>query len=82
MNKIKAIICLVLCAALSFVMCGCSFIESSDDTAKNDDRMTVVYSDGWHIIYRDNETGVQYLEYCHGGTCVMVNPDGTPYTGK
>ena len=30
----------------------------------------------------NNATGVQYFARSNSGTCVMVNADGTPYTGE
>lgn len=69
----KKVICLLLCAVMLLVLCGCGF--------NNDERMTVVYNNGRCVIFRDNETGVHYLSR-NAGFCVMVNADGTPYTGE
>lgn len=83
MNKcIKMVFCLILGVVLVLVLCGCGLNKSHQDKVGNDYRMTVIYDDGWCVIYRDNETGVQYLSRPDAGTCVMVNADGTPYTGK
>ena len=46
----------------------------------NDYRMSLLYNDGFCLIYRDNNTNVQYIRIGNGVT-VMLNPDGTPYTG-
>lgn len=89
-GTIKKTICFVVCiavvcaamAAMVSALYSCGFNKSNDDKTGNDYRMTVVYNDGWCVICRDNETGVQYFSRPNAGSCVMVNTDGTPYTGK
>lgn len=68
------------CLAIPLVMCGC-FNKTGNEQEENDNRMTLIYNSGFAVIYRDNETGVQYFSRADSGTCVMVNADGTPYTG-
>ena len=78
----KKAICLILCAVMLLALCGCGFNKAGKaERQENDGRMTVVYNDGFCVIYRDNETGVHYLSR-NAGFCVMVNADGTPYTGE
>lgn len=73
---------LILCVIIALCLCACGFNKSGEDERQeNDGRITVVYNDGWCIICRDNETGVQYFSRPNAGSCVMVNPDGTPYCG-
>lgn len=79
----KKVICLMLCAIMLLALCGCGYNKAGrSETQENDGRMTVIYNDGYCVIYRDNETGVQYFSRPNAGSCVMVNADGTPYTGE
>lgn len=79
----KKVICLMLCAVMLLALCGCGYNKAGrGETQENDGRMAVVYSDFWCSIHRDNETGVHYFCRPDAGVCVMVNADGTPYTGK
>lgn len=75
----------VFMAALAMaLLCGCGYSESNTEQEQPSPVMEVVYRSsliGW-IIVRDTRTGVQYLRASNGGVCVMVNPDGTPYTGE
>ncbi len=75
----KKVLCIILCLLLFLTFCGCS---SDTDEDTKDKRMDIIYTDTTVIIYRDNETGVQYIRTGNGGICVMVNEDGTPYIGK
>ena len=45
---------------------------------KKDERMNVIFNDGFAIIYVDTETGVQYFSRANCGTCVMVDENGCP----
>ena len=76
----KKVICLILCAVMLMALFGCGYSKSVPD--ERQERMTVVYTDGFCVIYRDNETGVQYFSRSNAGSCVMVNADGSPYTGE
>ncbi len=79
----KKAICFFLCITIVFALCGCgSYNKTIVENAENDNRMTLIYADGFCSIYRDNATGVQYFTKGNGGTCVMVNADGSPYTGE
>jgi len=78
MEKALKKIMLILCALMVLAMCGCAEMETSE----NDGRITIIYYNTSVAIYRDNLTGVQYIgKTGGGGICVMVNADGTPYTG-
>lgn len=71
---------------LCVLVCVMSFAACSDDSTFRggegaDGRMSVVFNGGFVIIYRDNETGVQYISRANCGTCVMVDRDGKPYIG-
>lgn len=75
MKKLLAIIC---CIALGFLLIGCGYNKPSADIVRNDGRMTLIYNDGFVVIYRDNITGVQYFSRANAGSCVMVDADGNP----
>lgn len=77
MKKLFAIVC---CVAFVFLS-GC-YNESSDDRMSQDGRMSVVFNDGFAVIYRDNITGVQYFSRANSGSCVMVDADGNPLVWK
>ena len=75
MKKFLLIVTLILALTLS----GCNKYDIR--TESSDYRLTIVYSDGYTTIYKDNNTGVQYIRSYDAGICVMLNADGTPYTG-
>ena len=78
----KKAICLIICIAIALTLCGCRYNKTENDREGNDNRMTIIYNDGFVLIHRDNKTGVQYFSRPGAGTCVMLNADGTPYTGE
>lgn len=85
----KKIIVALLTVLMIFAFCGCentSGDETSfdDETSSNNIHMTKCYSEGYCRVYRHEETGVYYLggDSFGAGWCVMVNADGTPYTGE
>lgn len=79
----KKIIVALLTVLMIFAFCGCEN-TSGDETSLNTIHMTKCYDDGVIRIYRHEETGVYYLggDTYRAGWCVMVNADGTPYTGE
>ena len=83
----KKIIVALLTVLLVFAFCGCEN-ASGDETEtlsnQNTFHMTKCYDDKVIQIYRHEETGVYYLggKSYRAGWCVMVNADGTPYTGE
>lgn len=80
----KRIICMMLIIIILLFAGGCSYNKQADvNRADNDGRMALVYNDGFVLIYKDTETGVEYITRGgQSGICVMVNDDGTPYTGE
>lgn len=46
--------------------------------------VTLTYADYGinYYVYKHEQTGVYYLFSKNGGFCVMLNKDGTPYTGN
>lgn len=60
---------------VALILCGCG------DRAPRlyDNRMKIASNGTFHTILIDTETGVCYLTSYKGGTCVMVNQDGTPF---
>ena len=79
----KKLIVALLTVLLVFAFCGC---ENTSDNATNSNKVHMVkyYDDEFIRIYRHEETGVYYLggNSWRAGWCVMVNADGTPYTGE
>lgn len=75
-TKITAII---ICVILLFSLSACEWNKTENESLNQAGRITLVYNDGFAFIYKDNDTGVQYFSRLNCGTCVMVNPDGTPY---
>lgn len=77
----KKLVLIVCCLITALTISACGYNKTTRDNAQNDNRMSLVYCDGFCWIYRDNETGVQYFSRINGGTCVMLGEDGLPYTG-
>ena len=81
----KKIIVALLTVLLVFAFCGCESENiSNNETNLDNVHMTKCYDDEIIRIYRHEETGVYYLggDNDRAGWCVMVNADGTPYTGE
>ena len=83
----KKLIALILLIALVLTCTGCyAPTETEYDTVDESPKMmTVVDCTAGYTIYRHNETGVHYFSRDGGygkAVCVMINPDGTPYTGN
>ena len=79
----KRFLLVIAIIVMLLALCGCGYNKPGKvKTQENDGRMTLVYNDGYCVIYRDNETGVHYFSRSYSGSCVMVNADGTPYTGE
>ena len=77
----KKLVLIVCCLITALTISACAYNKTTRDNAQNDNRMSLIYTDGFCSIYRDNETGVQYFGKGNGGTCVMLGEDGLPYTG-
>ena len=63
---------------------GCNTTKSTDDRNVPSE-MTIIDKTDDYVIYKHDKTGVCY--FCVIGrysksVCVMLNPDGTPYTGE
>lgn len=67
----KKIIVAILIMAL-LLLGGCMTTHGTETK-----RMSCIYNDGFALIWRDNLTGVQYLQ-TGNGLCVMVDKDGNP----
>ena len=83
MNKIlKTLAVLFLLIALT----GCDTTKTEFETIEDVPKMmTIVDGTGGYTIYRHDATGVHY--FCRDAgygksVCVMVNADGSPYTGE
>lgn len=75
-NKIIAII---LAVVFVLGMAGCG--KSKNDYATDETKIiNTVESGSGYTVFVDTETGVMYVTVSYGGTCVMVNHDGTPKT--
>ncbi len=77
----KKLVLIVCCLIIALTISACVYNKTTRDNAQNDNRMSLIYADGFCSIYRDNETGVQYFGKANGGVCVMLGEDGLPYTG-
>lgn len=85
-NPWVSLVALILLAVILVLTCtGCNTTKTeyaeSEEAPKT---MTVVDETLGYTIYKHDTTGVHY--FCRDGgygkaVCVMVNPDGTPYTG-
>lgn len=75
----KRLLCIALCVVMALLLIGCN--KTKNETKESDGRMSLIFGGAYARIYRDNNTGVQYLSVYESGTCVLVNADGTPYTG-
>ena len=91
-NPWISLVALLLLVTLLVTICtGCTTRNTSSTKTEYGDpddapeMMTVVDSTMGYTIYKHDETGVHY--FCRDGgygrsVCVMVNADGTPYTGS
>lgn len=86
-NPLVSLAALLLLVTLLVVVCtGCGATKTEyDDPDDAPKSMTIVDETMGYAIYRHDETGVHY--FCRDGgygksVCVMVNADGTPYTGN
>ena len=81
MAAVAAISTLLICC-----MCGCNKTKKDYEENGAPHVMSVVDETYDYTVYRHDETGVWYLsvEGSYGGRaiCIMVNPDGSPYTGE
>lgn len=75
---------LVICTVAGFVL-GCVYgkrAETNTETAAETvTEMKETFTKVADSVYRHEQTGVYYIATDFGGVCVVVNADGTPYTG-
>lgn len=86
-NPWVSLVALILLAVILVAVCtGCNNTKTAYDGTENAPKMmTVVDSTDGYAIYKHDETGVYYFccRAAYGrAVCVMVNADGTPYTGE
>ena len=74
----KKLICMVITMAVVVSLTACGINDTRKDTQNSDNRMTLIYNNGFVVIYVDNETGVQYILGSNRGVCVMVDENGKP----
>lgn len=86
-NAWVSLVALLVMAVILVLICtGCGGTKKDyDDEDDAPKLMTIVDETIGYTIYKHDETGVYY--FCRDGgygraVCVMVNPDGTPYTGE
>lgn len=87
MKKICIIICALLMAAMMTACDGTANMAVENTAVENEptEEMTIVIDGINYKVYKHNKTGVYYLNMSTGygeGVCVMLNADGTPYTGE
>jgi hypothetical protein len=75
----KKLVAIILAIALSVCVAGCNYNHSEIKTADADGRIEYMYNDGFTIIVRDAQTGVEYISRANAGTCVVVDATGMPY---
>ena len=74
----RKIVTIILSVLLVVCLSACGYNKSSSGKNGNDGRMSVIFNDGFAMIYVDTETGVQYFSRANCGTCVMVDENGCP----
>lgn len=81
----KKLIAILLTMQITFfVLSGCN--QTKQEINKGTPcQMTIIDKTDGYVIYKHDKTGVCY--FCVIGSdgksvCVMLNPDGTPYTGE
>lgn len=84
-KQIKTAVVAILFILIASICAGCRTKTDYGVDGEAPHVMTVVDTTAGYAIYRHDETGVWY--FCRDGgygksVCVMVNPDGTPYTEK
>ena len=87
MDKIKRIF--IVCAGLVVIAAGCTQADGAEAKTeeKTEEGFRLVDTSASNCIreYEHVATGVHYVVYTgvyKGSICVMLNPDGTPYTGE
>lgn len=71
----------LLIAALMMLLVGCAAPSDVEYTEDNEQTMVAVERGLNYLICKHRATGVYYFAF-GDDVCVMVNADGTPYTGR
>lgn len=87
-NPMVSLVALLLLVVIVVMVCaGCIQTTKTEYDSMDDAPMimTIVDCTTGYTIYKHDETGVHY--FCRDGgygraVCVMVNADGSPYTGN
>lgn len=76
----KRLICIALCAVMALMLIGCA---AKAEAAVENEQLVYLGTSGSFRIYRHEQAGVYYLaDKGVNGLTVMLNADGTPYTGE
>lgn len=83
----KKLISIILCLLMVVGLCGCRLYRRSYDAFADEAQFTMVERGSNYAICKHEETGVYYIIYSdvwtyNNGISVMLNPDGTAYTGE
>lgn len=76
--NIKKLLVVLVSLLLVVSLCSCGFNSAETDTAGNDNRLVIIFNDGFCMIFVDTETGCQYVSKSNAGTCLMVDAEGKP----
>ena len=76
--NIKKLLVVLVSLVLVVSLCSCGLNTSETDMAGNDNRLVIIFNDGFCIIFVDTETGCQYVSRSNAGTCLMVDAEGKP----
>jgi len=71
----------LLIAVLMMLCVGCAAPSDMEYTEDNEQTMVAVERGLNYLICKHRATGVYYFAF-GDDVCVMVNADGTPYTGR
>lgn len=80
---LTAVLTALLAMLIVLALGGCNPTKSTDDRNAPSE-MTIIDKTDNYKIYKHDKTGVCYFCITNKGkasVCVMLNPDGTPYTG-
>ncbi len=80
----KKIVCFILTALMALMLCGCGKTTNDKLLDSEDSRFETLELGHEFRIVKHKETGVCYFFWYNGyqgGVTVMLNSDGTPYTG-
>ena len=85
-STMRSIIAAISASVMTLLLASCDVSELPASGTANDQAMTVIESNYDYRIYVHNPTGVHYIAYKAGNGdsafTVMLNSDGTPYTGS